>query len=168
MIGAMLVTLAVIVGFVLFRMVNRDELEVHRDEVDYLETVEGLQQGGVINPAYPPTLPDGWRAVDATFDPESLTWELDVLTDEGRFLGVRQGDVSARELVEEYVDEAAHQEGEVELASTLARDWIAYTDDGGDSAVVTELRNGSHLLVVGSGGADEVREFAASLVVRRR
>jgi hypothetical protein len=167
MIGALLVTLAVIVGFVVFRAINRDDLEIHRDTVDYLETVQGLQQGGLVNPAYPAELPDGWRAVDATFDPESLTWELDVLTDEGKFLGVRQGEVSARALVEEYVDEAAHQDGEVELSSKLATDWSAFSDDGGDSAVVTELRDGTHLLVVGTGGQDEVRDFAASLVRRR-
>ena len=48
-------TLGVILAFVVFRAVNRDELEVDREAIDYLVVVEGLQESDLLEPVYPPT-----------------------------------------------------------------------------------------------------------------
>jgi Protein of unknown function (DUF4245) len=167
MIGALIVTLGVIVAFVVFRAINRDDLDIQRDAIDYTQIVKGLQATDLVVPAYPPTLPEGWIATSAAFEPESGTWELDLLTGEGRFVGVRQSPVAADDLVEAYVDEDATEGDPVELDSVLARDWVSWSDRGGDHAVVTELKDETHLLVVGSAPEGEIEDFAASLVTRR-
>lgn len=167
MIGALLVTLGVIVAFVVFRAVNRDDLDIHRDAIDYTQIVKGLQDTDLVVPAYPPTLPDGWRATSATYDPSSRTWELDLLTGKGQFVGVRQSPLAARDLVEEYVDEDALEGDPVELDSSLAAEWATWSDQGGDHAVVTQLADKTFLLVVGSASQDQIEDFAASLVTRR-
>lgn len=163
MIGALLVTLAIIVAYVVFRAVNRDDLDIDRPKVDYLEYVEGVQEGGALTPAYPPVLPAGWQATAAGFDAETLTWELDLLTDEGNFVGLRQSTLGERVLVEEYVDADAIAGDEVRLAGSLAESWRAYSDGGGDDALATDL-DSTHLLVFGTAGEDVIEDLAASLV----
>ncbi len=61
MVGALIVTVLAIGAFVAFRSVNRNDLDVKPDTVDYLEPVTALQGTGR-DVVYPPTLPAGWRA----------------------------------------------------------------------------------------------------------
>lgn len=166
MVGALLVTLAVILAFVVFRAVNRDELDYEPAAVDYRETVEGLQASGTFRPAYPPRLPDGWVATKATYDLEAGTWKLDLLTDEGRYIGVRQARLPVELLVEEYVGSAAVAGDEVELDGAFAKEWQVFDDEDGDHAVAATVRK-MVLLVVGTGEDDEIEDLAASLVTRR-
>lgn len=164
MIGALIATLALILAYVAFRAVNREDVDYEPTEVDYLATVRGLQQAGTMDPAYPPKLPEGWIATRASFDPEELTWKLNLLTDDGSFVGVRQSAVGVESLVEEYVGSDAVEGGRASIDSPLADEWTAWSDDS-DDAVVTEVGE-TRLMVVGTGGADEVEDLAASLVVR--
>lgn len=164
MIGALIVTLGVIVAYVVFRAVNRDELDYEPEAVDYLVAVEGLQGSGALRPAYPPTLPEGWTATRASYDVETRTWTLNLLTDDGSFMGVRQSVLPEDALVEEYVGEDAEEGDELTLESPLARTWTSWSDDS-DYAVVSEVGR-NRVLVVGTAGRDEVEDLAASLVVR--
>lgn len=165
MVGAMGVTLVLILGFVLFRAVNREDLHYEPEPVDYLPVVEGIQASTPLMPAYPPVLAEGWVATLAAWENDTLTWRLNLLTDEGRFLGVRQ---SRRQLgdslVEQYVDEDAQQGATIELGGALAGEWVEWSD-GSDYALVRETGDEA-LLVVGTGSEDEVRDLAESLVVR--
>jgi hypothetical protein len=167
MVGAMIVTLLVIIAFVAFRALNRDELSVDPQAVDYLQTVEALQQGTDLDPAYPVKLPAGWIATRAVFSADNLAWELDVLTDQKKYIGVRQAAMPEKDLVKKYVDEKGLRASEVTLKGAVTPTWQSWTVDGDDTAYTTELggSGGEHLLVFGAAGASEVKAFAASLVV---
>lgn len=163
MIGAMLVTLLVIAGFVAFRDANRADLAIEAEPVDYIAVVDGVQESGADWLAYPPALPEGWIARAVAFDtgPE---WSLSMLTDEERFVGLRQ--VTGAEvttLVEEYVDEQAIEGEPVRLESSLSDTWRTFTDEGGDYALAAEVGD-TVVLVVGTAPEDEIEAFTASLV----
>ncbi|WP_147384767.1 DUF4245 domain-containing protein [Nocardioides cavernaquae] len=164
MVGAMIVTLLVIIVFVAFRAVNRDELIVRPEAVDYLQTVEALQQGDDLDPVYPPTLPEGWIARRAVFSAEHLAWELDILTDDEKYIGLRQAVMPEQDLIEEYVDEEGEPEGSTGLGGTMNLEWEGWKVDGDDTAFTTKI-DGATVLVFGSAPAAEVKAFAASLVV---
>jgi hypothetical protein len=164
MIGAMIVTLLVTAAFVAFRAFNRDDLSVNPQSVDYLEQVHALQQGNDLDPAYPAKLPEGWLARRAVFSADNLAWELDVLTDKTKYIGVRQAEMSAKDLVLKYVDPKGTPASEVTLAGAVAPTWQVWTVDNGDVAYTTTLGH-DHLLVFGAAGASTIKAFAASLVV---
>lgn len=161
MVGAMIVTLLLILAFVAFRAINRNDLQVEPNSVEYLEVVEGLQAND-LDPAYPPRLPQGWTATRAVYDPESRTWELDLLTDDERYLGIRQAALRDQDLVEEYVDDEGEPEGVTGLGGELNLEWEGWEVDNDDTAFTTTLGE-EGLLVFGSAPASQVKELAASL-----
>ena len=165
MVGALVVTVGVIVAFVVFRAVNRDDLEVDREPIDYLVTVEGLQGSDLLDPVYPPTLPKGWKAVDATFDAEDLTWSLDLLSGD-EFVGLVQSKLELADVLETHVDPDADEGDPVTLDSPLASRWQTFTDSDGDYAVAAKVK-GFTVLVYGTASEDEIEELAASLVSRK-
>ena len=163
MVGAMLVVVALIFAFVVFRAFNRNDASIEPEKVDYLQTVRGLQSGGAPAVAYPPTLPDGWIATGASFDAAGV-WGLSLLTDDDHFVGVRQGQAgqSVDDLVKKYVDDAADEGDPVRLDSPLAGTWRSFTDSGGDYALAADV-DGSVVLVVGSAPEDQIQDLTASL-----
>jgi hypothetical protein len=165
MIGAMIVVVVLIVAFVLFRALNRNDPSIDPEHVDYLDTVRGVARGGGDPVAYPPTLPDGWFATSASFGPGGV-WSLSLLTDEEHFVGVRQsrGTHSVDDLVTTYVDGAADEGDPVTLDSPLAPTWRSFTDDGGDYALVAEVGD-SIVLVVGTAPEQEIADVTASLTM---
>jgi hypothetical protein len=163
MIGALVVTLVAITGFVAWRAINRDDLEVKPDPVDYLGAVRNIQEGGQ-TVVYPPTLPSGWIPTSANYRPgRDTSWDVGILTSDNRFAGLSEQDASVEQLVENYVDADADEGPAVELQSPLARSWRSFTDSGGDYAVATEIGEET-LLVYGSADPQQIRELAASLV----
>lgn len=162
MVGALVVTIAVIVAYVAFRAVTRDELVVDRPPVDYLTSVQGIQAGDGLPVAYPPTLPDGWQATVVAYESGQL-WSLSLLTDEESFVGLRQGTDPVEDLVEEFVDADAEEGDPVELDGAVAGTWRTFTDSGGDYAVAAEVE-GTSVVVLGTAGEEEVRAIAESLV----
>lgn len=162
MAGAMIITLLVILTFVAFRAINRNDLAVEPNRVDYLQTVGDLQAGSDLAPIYPPSLPSGWTATRAVFDAENLAWELDLLTDEERYVGVRQADMREKDLIEEYVDPEGEREGITDLGGELDLEWEGWQVDGDDTAFTT-THDGAGVLVFGSAPAAEVKELAALL-----
>lgn len=166
LIGAMVVTVALVVAFVVFRDTNRDDLVVEPEPVDYLVVVESIQTGDVgFEVAYPPELPEGWRATAANYQPDPL-WSLSLLTEDDEFVGVRQGPADVEDLVDEFVDEEAEEGEEVTLDSPLARRWRSFTDAGGDYALAAQVGDAA-VLVVGTAGEQTVAEVTGSLVTGR-
>ena len=164
MVGAMIVTLAVIGVFVAFRAVNRDNPEVQRDAIDYLPAVADFQKGAPFKVAYPPELPEDWRVTDIGFDDNvGLTWSMDLLTDDGEYVAIRQAQGSETALVDEYVDEQPIPGDDLRLGGPLTESWESLRDASGDYAVLAEVGR-TWLLVLGTGDDDEIEEFAASLV----
>ncbi len=156
LIGALLVLLLVVGGFVLLRALGREELEVEPEAIDYLPVVESVQQAG-LEVAYPPSLPAGWQATSVDAGPASdVVFGLGMLTAEERFAGLRQETTRLEKLVEVYVDEDAAAGEPVQAGSgQLAGEWLTFTDEGGDTAFGREAPEGT-LLVDGSAPRDDL------------
>jgi hypothetical protein len=162
LVGAMIISVAVIVAFVAFRAFFRDQPEVTPEPVDYLAAVAQAQDQGQ-RPVHPRELPAGWVATSATTTAGgSLSWSLGLLTAEGDFVGVRQEDASPGSLLATHVNEDVSDEGTVSTTSSVAREWAAYADDGGDHAYVAEV-GGQTVLVYGSAPAAEIETFLGLL-----
>lgn len=159
MVGAMLVLLLLIAAFVGFRALNREELAIEPERVDYREAV-GFAQDAGWSVVYPRSVPDGWRATSIDSQREE-DWGIGFLTPDG-FVGVRQSAASVEQLLETYVDEEAVAEGPVRLDSELARVWESYSDAGGDLAFAAEV-DGRRVLVYGSARATDLRTLAEAL-----
>jgi hypothetical protein len=170
MVGAMIVVVGVIAAFVVFRALNRDEVEIEPESVDYLATVEALQQGGGTPVAYPPSLPEGWIATAAAFNADGI-WGISLLSGDDQFVGVRQarnvgGDDPERtldDLVTTYVDAEAEEGDAVTLDSALSPEWRSFSDAGGDRALAA-VTDAGVVLVVGTAPEDQIRDLTASLV----
>ena len=89
-------------------------------------------------------------------------WALGVLTDEGRFVGIRQQDTSVADLVELYVDEDAEAGADATVTSEISDTWQTWSDDGGDVGYSTELGDEA-LLVYGSAPAEDVEAYLGLL-----
>lgn len=162
MVGAMLITLLVILGFVALRGFTREQTEVEVVPVDYLDAVAAAADAGLAL-AHPSELPAGWRATSVDLDrDESSEWTMGMLTDDGRFVGIRQEEESADDLAAVALDEDAVQGDEVTLDSGLARTWTTWSDEGGDTGYAAEIGDET-VLVYGSAPAEDLEEVIALL-----
>ncbi len=162
LIGALLVTLLAVGVFVAVRSLSRADVEVEREPVDYAAAAEAARGAGfdVVAPA---TLPEGWiaTAIDLTqTDPPE--WGMGVLTDDGKFLGLRQEDGSVDDLVDRNIDEDAIEGEPLSLDSTVGDTWQTWTDEGGDTGYSIEYADQT-MLVYGSAPAEDLQEFISLL-----
>lgn len=163
-----LVVTVVAIGAVLFFMgVFRNDFETRPERVDYLEAVTSAQSAG-LTPSYPRSLPEGWIATGVDIAPgDQPSFMLRLLTDDNKFVAVRQEAASPLALLHQWVDE------EVEVAEgysvpddvrrPVARDWKGYTDDGGDTAYVADVGEET-LMVFGSASAADLQAVIGALV----
>lgn len=133
MVGAMVVLLALIAVFVVFRAVNRTEPESAVRSIDYQPVVAAARDQVDFPVMAPPELPAGWRATVAQFTVTPPSWHLRVLTEEQRYLGLEQARSSVRDMVMTYVDREAVRGRTVEVDGET---WRLWTDAGGDTALV--------------------------------
>ena len=178
MVGAMIVTLLVILAFVAFRALNRDDLDIEPTSVDYLQVVEGLQAND-LEPVYPEKLPKGWQATRAVYDTENLAWELDLLTDDERYIGIRQAAMRDKDLVEEYVDDEAQKDEYTGFDTGVATEWTSWKVDDDDTAYTAvlgmqrgdepnpdlERGKGTTLLVFGSASDADIEKLIGDLTI---
>ena len=156
LLGALIVTLLVIGAFVAFRALNRDELELRPASVDYLEQA-GLAQDAGLDVVYPRDLPAGWQATNVEVVPgERPVWAVSLLTDDQRFVGIRQEDDQLDDLLATYVDDRVEVRPDVRIEGSVAKDWQVFEDDGGDLAYAAELGD-QVVMVYGSAGEDDLR-----------
>jgi hypothetical protein len=165
LIGALLVTVAAVLAFVVFRALTSDDEPTPVRAVDYVAAVQGGRADDKLVVLAPPRLPLGWKATSATYTRGvSPTWHLGMLTDDKKYVGVEEARTSIKDLVEEHVDPDAQRGKEVTIG---AERWQTWTDAGGDQAVarVVSGPGGAQesVLVVGSAPAAQVRELAGSL-----
>ncbi|MGH3371876.1 MAG: DUF4245 domain-containing protein [Nocardioidaceae bacterium] len=159
MVGAMLVLLAVIAAFVVFRDLNRTDPQSPVRAVDYEQTLEAAREQSGFTLLAPEPLPEGWRVTSVEFVPEPTRWHLGMLTGEDRYVGLEQAGGSVDDMVETYVDREAVPGGPVEIAG---EPWRSWTDDGGDTAL-TRVEDGVTTLVVGTLSRDDLAAFVQSL-----
>ncbi len=162
LVGALVVTLLVIGAFVAFRALNRDELETRPQSVDYLEQA-GLAQEAGLEVVYPRDLPAGWRATNVEVVPgERPVWAISLLTDDRRYVGIRQEDDQLDDLLETYVDEEVEARADVRVAGSVAQEWQVFADDGGDLAYAAE-RGDEVVMVYGSAAEEDLRRVLERL-----
>ena len=156
LVGALLVTLLVIGVFVAFRALNRDELEVGPEAVDYREQA-GLAQEAGLDVVYPRDLPEGWQATNVEVAPgERPVWGVSLLTDDQRYVGIRQEDDQLDDLLSTYVDEDVVARPDVRIEGSVAEEWQVFEDDGGDLAYAADLGD-EIVMVYGSAGEEDLR-----------
>ena len=162
---AMVVTVAVVIALVVFRDLISDDVEVEPAAVDYLEKVEQAQDAGLA-PAYLPSLPEGWIATGAEVTPgEPPGFGLSLLTDDEKYVGVRQEADSVDDLLEEYVVEETDEGEPVEVTGSIASTWETYSDTGGDLAYAAEVGE-TTVIVYGSAGRADIERVVGSLTTR--
>ncbi len=170
MVGALIVTLLVILAFVAFRAFNRSDLDVKPEKIDYLAQVRYAQQSGT-EVVYPDRLPSGWYATQITFSPgQQPGLQLSMLTHQGQYVGFVESPDSPPELLTTYVDPHPTSGGEVSVDGSVVGRWDAWTDAGGDAALVTERGQGASaesLLVFGTVPLAQLEQLAASLTSDR-
>lgn len=162
MVGAMSILVVCVLGFVLLRDLGRQSAETSPEPVVWEIAVEAAHDSGhpVVHPG---ELPRGWTATSISFEPtEPPTWGMGMLTGTGSFVGIRQEDAPARDLLETYVDEDARQGDDVAVTGELAGEWQSWTDSGGDVALLLQ-RDEDVVLVYGSATREVVEELAGQL-----
>jgi hypothetical protein len=161
MVGAMLVLVAVVVGFVVFRDVNRADPASPVHAIDYGREADFARKQASFDLLAPPTLPEGWRATTVEFVPGPANrWHLGILTGQERYVGLEQSADSVAKMVETHVDPDAAKGAPVLVDG---QPWATYTDSGGDRALVRRA-GGTTTLVVGHDvPQDDLVDFAASL-----
>ena len=161
-VGSMIVLVLVVLAFVGLRAVFRDNDAVEVDPVDYLSVVGPAQEAGV-PVVYPPTLPDGWKATSVDFDPgDRPAWGVGMLTDDGKFVGVRQEDADLDSLLDTYVDEDAAEGDTVTVEGALVPEWQEWSDAGGDHAYAASIGD-YEILVYGPADTDDLLTIVKSL-----
>jgi hypothetical protein len=161
MVGAMVVLVLVVIGFVLFRDLNRNDPPSPVRTVDYEQAAEYARDQAGFDVLSPADLPEGWRATSVRYLPgETESWHLGLLTEEDRYVGLEQSGGSADAMVEEHVDPDAVEGEPVDVAG---QDWATWSDSGGDLALVRET-DGTTTLVVGHEVPEAaLADFAARL-----
>ena len=161
MIGAMVVLVLVVLVFVAFRAVNREDATVEIEAVDYAGPAEYAQDTAEFAVLVPAELPDGWKATSVRFDQgRDQTWHLGVLTDDEKYVGLEQADRSVGDMVATFVGEETEVGGEVDVDGTT---WQVFRDTADDDvALVTEDAQ-VVTVVVGSVDEETLTSYAASL-----
>jgi hypothetical protein len=167
MVGALIVTVLVIVAFVVFRAFDRSDLDVKPEPVDYLAQVRFAQQDaqGGADLVYPARLPSGWYGTQVTFSPDGAArpeLELSMLTADDEYVGFVQSPATIPELLTTYVDTHPQAGQAVTVDGSVVTRWDTWTDSGGDTALVAEHGHES-LLVFGTAPQSQLERLAASL-----
>lgn len=166
MVGALIVTVLVILGFVVFRSCVRTDLQVKPEHVDYRAEVRFAQRNGV-QLVYPATLPHGWYVTNVDYTPtKPPTFGLSLLTASNEYAGFQQSPVTAPVLLAQYVDPNPTAGAPVTLDSGIVRHWDTWTDAGGDTALVAQWHHET-LMVFGSATQAELETLAGTLTVAR-
>jgi hypothetical protein len=161
-IGSLLVLIAVVLAFVAFRAVFRDNDAVDVEAVDYLAVVAPAQEAS-IRVVYPPSLPEGWTATSVAFVPgERPAFGVGMLTDDDLFVGVRQADEELADLLETYVDAQVVKGDVVTVDGAIVPEWQEWSDDGGDHAYSATVGD-TEVLVYGSAPTEDLLTVVRSL-----
>ena len=159
MVGAMVVLLAVIGGYVAFRAVNRNDVADPVTPFDWRGTATYARQQADFAVLTPARLPDGWIATSARWTGgRDEHWHLGLLTGQRQYLGIEQEDRSVEDMVAEYVDDNAAQGKDVTIDGQTWQSWF----DGEDQALVLESDKVT-TLVVGTLPQKAVVDFVTTL-----
>lgn len=162
MVGAMLLTLLFVIGFVVFRGCNRTNPGVRPDHIDYRAQIGYAQQAGATL-VYPARLPAGWYATRLDYEAGTRPeLGISLLTPDAQYVGVRQSPRDVPELLAAYVDAQPAAGPSVTVDGGLVRRWATWTDAGGDTALTARWHHES-LLVFGTVSLADLEQLAGTL-----
>lgn len=165
MVGAMIIVVAFVMAFVVFRALNRDNTGVQPEPVDYHAMATGGRADGRINVWAPVSLSQGWMATSARYDSGTNPhWHLST-TDGTHYLGVEEGIDQVTDELQRVMQGTPVAAGQVTLKGVA---WLVYTDSRGDYALARTMpsktpRYPEALVVVGTTNPEQVQAFAESL-----
>ncbi len=163
LIGAMVVLLLVVAGFVAFRAINRNDASrpVATVPTDQVRAVTTAAREAGMSAWLPTPVPAGWRITSISFVPgERPTWHVGMLTKDDQYVGIEERTESVPTLVATYVDKEAVAGTDEDLSG---RTWATWTDSGGDFAMTT-TQGPTTYLIGGSATPDEVRSVVSASV----
>lgn len=161
MVGAMIVLLVVVVAFVGFRDLNRDEPASPVRAVDYAVDARFARGEASFDLLAPERLPEGWIATTARYVPGSAErWHLGMLTDAERYVGLEQSAAPVTAMVAEHVDADAERGEPVGVDGAK---WETWSDEGGDLALVRREAGITTLVVGHEVPVGVLVDFTASL-----
>ena len=164
LIGAMVITVAAVLGFLVWKGTFSKDVEQETVPVEWTESVKLAGDAGM-SVAHPSELPEGWIATSVDLVGVGETrWGMGMLTADEDFVGLRQQDTSLNEMVTTYIDKDAEQGEDVEIDSEVATTWQVWTDEGGDTGYSTEVGD-DVLLVYGSAPSEEIVAFIETLTL---
>ena len=167
MIGALVVVLVLVVGWVGFRALTSGQEATPIQTVDWAAWARAGRAEHQLMIFAPAKLPAGWRATSVQYTGgNDAQWHLGLLTDKGKYVGIEEARASVQDLVQQYVDQDAVRGKDVKVGGQT---WQTWTDAGGDFALVRSVPVGGRpyesVLVGGSAAPRSITGFAASLTV---
>ena len=161
MVGAMIVLVVAVVGFVVLRNVNQPEPSNPVRAVNYTPDLRYAREQASFHVLAPASLPAGWRATTVEYVPGAQeSWHLGILTDTNRYVGLEQSKTPVGSMVEQFVDPHATKGAPVSVAGTT---WSTWTDAGGDRALVRRASGVTTLVIGHDLSRQTLVDFTASL-----
>jgi hypothetical protein len=162
---AMVVCVVLVAGFIGVRALLRVNPDVSKDSVEYLPKVQELNDAGIDDVVYPPSIPPGWRATSVDYERGTpYLWGVGFVTADDEFVGIRQQKADLDDLLHTYVDAHPDQGKDVTIPSALGTTWQTWSDSGGDHAfVISDGTTGQTVMVYGSASVAEQEAFIATL-----
>jgi hypothetical protein len=160
MVGAMVVLVLLVGGFVAVQALGRDHDVDPVKTVDYAPVAEQARSDGKLFVLTPDPMPHGWRATSVSYVPgRAPTWHLGMLTDGGKFVGIEESLAAEKDVVAKFVDPDAQRGRDLPIGG---RTWHVWTDTGGDYALVLATPQET-VLIGGSAGGKPVRDLVDGL-----
>jgi hypothetical protein len=166
LVAALVLTVIVVGGLLWILGLFRSDLEVDPEEIDYLSIV-GEAQDAHLEPVYPASLPDGWKATGFTVVPgKKPAFEMNMLTgNDEAFVGIRQDDAPESDMLAEYVGEEISPTDIYSARGSVAQAWQGYEDEDGDTAYASQVGDET-VLVYGSASPEELQDLIDRLTTK--
>ena len=160
---AALLTTAVVIGALIWLMgLFRHDTNIGPDQVDLRSTVADFQEAG-LTPVYPRSVPDGWTVTAAEVPEDQGGFEVRMLTDDEKFVGIVVAKGSSTfELLHHVGEEEPTEDAPYASAGSVAREWAAYSDDA-DHAYVAHLPGQKLVVVYGDAPASDLEGIVDEL-----
>ena len=97
LLGAMIATVVLVLAFVGFRALTRDNAATPVPAIDFTISLQAGRADHKLLMFAPPAVPSGWKATSAAYVPgDSPSWHLGLLTAKQEYVGVEESDVLGR------------------------------------------------------------------------
>lgn len=159
-VGAMLVTVAVVAGFVLVRGALRTNDATPVPTVEYSHLLRVGQEDGKLLMLSPKPMPAGWRATSAKYTGGAgARWHLGILTSSEKYVGIEEARSTVADLLGRSVRGEAVKGKPVKIDGVSWQSWRGETGD----YVLTRSDGDVSVLVRGTAPATVVQGFVKRL-----